>query len=71
MEAAVVAFDGDALLWFQYENDRRPLRTWEEMKSMLLRRFRSNVVGTLNEQWSDKRDRWPIIEGGLWNRLLL
>ncbi|KAJ9542106.1 hypothetical protein OSB04_028612 [Centaurea solstitialis] len=51
MEAAVVALEGDALLWFQWEHRRRPVLRWEEMKSLLLRQFRSTQSGSLHEQW--------------------
>lgn len=57
LEAVVVALNDDALLWFQYEDDRCPLRSWKEMKAMLVRRFRLNSVGSLHEQWSDHRQR--------------
>lgn len=37
---AVVSIDGDALLWYQWENCRRPISRWSEMKVMILRQFR-------------------------------
>lgn len=51
LEAAVVSLDGDALLWYQWEHQRRPLRRWEELKGMLLKQFRPSSAGTLYEQW--------------------
>ena len=51
LEAAVVSLDGDALLWYQWENGRRPIRNWAELKGMLLRQFRSSSTGSLQEQW--------------------
>lgn len=51
LEAAVVGFDGDALLWYQWENRRRPIRRWEEMRSLILQQFRPQHAGTLCEQW--------------------
>lgn len=51
MEAAVVALEGDALLWFQWENRWRPIQNWEEMKTMVRRKFRSTATGSLHEQW--------------------
>ena len=50
LEAAVVSSDGDALLWYQWENGRRPIRNWAELKGMLLRQFRSTSTGSLQEQ---------------------
>ena len=43
--------DGDALLWYQWEHRRRPIRTWEELKMLMLRKFRPSSAGTLHEQW--------------------
>ncbi|XP_063950102.1 uncharacterized protein LOC135152878, partial [Daucus carota subsp. sativus] len=51
LEAAIVALEGDALLWFQWENRWRPIQNWEEMKTMVRRQFRSTATGTLQEQW--------------------
>lgn len=50
MEAAVVALEGDALLWFQWENGRREVRSWEEFKGLVLWQFRPTAAGTLHEQ---------------------
>lgn len=51
VDAAVVAFDGDVLSWFQWEHRRRPIRRWDDLKGMLLRQFRSTSAGSLHEQW--------------------
>lgn len=51
LEAAVVALEGDPLLWYQWEHRRRPIKSWEDLKSLLLRQFRSTRVGSLYEQW--------------------
>ncbi|CAH1422793.1 unnamed protein product [Lactuca virosa] len=49
--AAVVALEGDALLWFQWEHKCRPVTRWQEMKSILLRQFRPTNAGMLHQQW--------------------
>ncbi|KAF8398742.1 hypothetical protein HHK36_014600 [Tetracentron sinense] len=51
LEAAIVAFEGDALLWYQWENKKRSIVFWEEMKILLLKQFRSTQDGSLHEQW--------------------
>ena len=51
LEAAVVAFEGDALLWFQWETKKRKMVLWEELKILLLKHFRSMNTGSLYEQW--------------------
>lgn len=32
LEAVVVGLEGDALRWFQWENKRRPIRRWDELR---------------------------------------
>ncbi|KAL2937226.1 Serine carboxypeptidase-like 49 [Bienertia sinuspersici] len=39
LEGAVVALQGDALIWFQWEHRRKPLHRWEELKGVLLKQF--------------------------------
>lgn len=51
LEAVVVALEGDALRWFQWENKRRPIRRWDELQEFMLRQFRPSSGGSLCEQW--------------------
>lgn len=51
LEAVVVAMEGDALRWFQWENKRHPIRRWADLKGFILRQFRAVSGGTLYEQW--------------------
>lgn len=62
LEAAVVSLDGDALLWYQFEHGRRPIRRWEELKGMLLRQFRPSSSGSLYEQWLNLSQTSGVIE---------
>lgn len=39
LDAAVMALQGDALLWYEWEHRRRPIKDWEEMKSLIRRRY--------------------------------
>ncbi|KAF4397259.1 hypothetical protein G4B88_009105 [Cannabis sativa] len=39
LEAAVLCLEGPALRWFRWENRRREIRSWNELKDLLLRRF--------------------------------
>lgn len=32
VEAAIICFDGEALAWFKWEDNRRPMKNWEEVK---------------------------------------
>lgn len=47
----MVALEGDALKWYQWENNRRPIRQWADLKVYILRWFRSVAGGSLYEQW--------------------
>lgn len=51
LEAVVVALEGDALRWFYWENKRRPIRRWDELKEFMLRYFRPSSGRSLCEQW--------------------
>ena len=62
LEAAVVALEGDALFWYQWEHKRHPMTTWGEMKGLILRKFRSTSTGTLQEQWLSNRQLGGVDE---------
>lgn len=62
VEAAVVSMDGDALLWYQWENRRRPISRWSEMKALLLRQFRGTEMGSLHEQWLCHHQTEGVVE---------
>ncbi|KAL9444267.1 hypothetical protein AB3S75_017449 [Citrus x aurantiifolia] len=51
LEAAIMAFEGDALLWYQWENKKRSMMVWEEMRVLILKQFRVIQAGSLHEQW--------------------
>lgn len=62
LDAVVVALEGDALKWFQWENRRRPIRRWDELKGFLLRQFRSASGGSLYEQWLSTNQTHTVAE---------
>lgn len=39
LETTIISFEGEALIWFGWENKKRPFLSWEELKSQLLLRF--------------------------------
>lgn len=49
LKAAIVALNGDALLWYQWAHDRHPITTWAALKGMLLHRFRNQQRGSVEE----------------------
>ena len=48
--AAGVCMEGNALSWFQWEAERRPIHSWTELKRRLLERFRDTQHGTLHQR---------------------
>eukprot|EP00257_Ricinus_communis_P028075 XP_025015489.1 uncharacterized protein LOC112536827 [Ricinus communis] len=50
LKAASVCLEGDALAWFQWEEGRRPFRSWVDFKESLIVCFRSTQEGTLHDQ---------------------
>lgn len=51
LEVANIEFEGDALLWHQWENKRRPITLWEGMELLILKQFQSTEAGCLHEQF--------------------
>lgn len=70
MNNSIIGLDGDALTWFQWENQRRPISSWVHLKQQLLLRFRSSPVGSVSEELlsvtqittvRDYRHRWEML----------
>lgn len=51
LKAAVVSMEGNALRWFQFENRRRPIKGWRDLKSRVVLEFQAFGAGTVHEQW--------------------
>ena len=49
--AAALCLEGKALAWFQWREQRQPMRSWGEFKDWLLERFRATQEGDLPEQF--------------------
>ena len=62
IEAAFICFSGDALLWYQYESNKRTIHSWEEMKRLLLRHFRDSHEGSLYDQFLTIRQEGTVSE---------
>ncbi|XP_062108212.1 uncharacterized protein LOC133819070 [Humulus lupulus] len=70
LETAIIGLDGDALTWFQWENQRRPITSWATLKRLILLRFRAAPIGSLSEELlsiiqtstvKDYRVRWEVL----------
>lgn len=57
-----MGLDGVALLWFEWENSRRLVTRWEELKAMVLRHFRPIKQGSLCEQWLSVEQKGTVEE---------
>ncbi|XP_052196517.1 uncharacterized protein LOC127803919 [Diospyros lotus] len=51
LDSATLCFEGVALAWFQWEQRRQRVRSWEELKAMLVNRFRSTQEGIAEERF--------------------
>ncbi|CAH1440802.1 unnamed protein product [Lactuca virosa] len=62
IEAAVVAFEGDAIRWFQWESKRSPMIQWEDMKLKLLKHFGITGSGSLFEQFLEVKQEGNVAD---------
>ncbi|CAH1440803.1 unnamed protein product [Lactuca virosa] len=62
IEAAVVAFKGDAIRWFQWENKKSPMIQWEDMKLKLLKHFGITGHGSLFEKFLELKQEGTVAD---------
>lgn len=62
LEAVVVAMEGDALRWYQWEHKRHPIRFWADLKDFILKQFRPANGGSLYEQWLATNQVTTVLE---------
>ncbi|KAF4359978.1 hypothetical protein F8388_004485 [Cannabis sativa] len=62
VEATFISFLGDTLLWYQFENIKQAILSWEEMKQLVLRHFRDTQAGSLYDQFVAVRQEGTIIK---------
>jgi hypothetical protein len=51
LEATMVSFEGDALSWWRWEQKRGRIRSWGELKLLMLKHFRTTQGGMLCDQF--------------------
>ena len=51
IEVAVISFEGEAFMWYQYEEKRSPLTDCQETKALILKYFQPGEEGNMFEQW--------------------
>ncbi|KAI0519065.1 hypothetical protein KFK09_006505 [Dendrobium nobile] len=51
LSAAGLCLEGKALSWYQWRDQRRPIRSWGEFKDSLLERFQTDRGGDFYEQF--------------------
>lgn len=47
VKVVTICFEDEALAWYQWEEKRKPMKRWEEVKTQLLWRFRPSQKGSL------------------------
>lgn len=62
LEATTMCLEGEALAWFQWEKKRRKLQSWEDLKLLILERFRPSHEGTLEEKFLALRQEGSVRE---------
>lgn len=50
LEVAIVCFEGKTLAWFQWKDGWQPMGRWEDLKILVLERFRPSQEGTQLEK---------------------
>uniref|UniRef100_A0A1S8ADV7 Aminoacyl-tRNA ligase n=1 Tax=Citrus limon TaxID=2708 RepID=A0A1S8ADV7_CITLI len=72
--AAALCLEGKALAWFQWREQRQPMRSWGEFKDRLLERFQATQEGGLHEQFfaltqertvMEYREKFELLSGRL------
>ena len=51
LDVAAISFEGEAISWFQWDDRRRKVSGWDELKSRLLDRFGLSYEGSLCERF--------------------
>ncbi|XP_013626315.1 PREDICTED: uncharacterized protein LOC106332391 [Brassica oleracea var. oleracea] len=55
-------FDGEALLWYRWERDRNPFRSWNQMKYQVLEQYSSNKDTSAGERLLTLRQTGTVRE---------
>ena len=51
LDVAAISFEGEALVWYQWEDQRRKMKSWGELKSRLQDCFGLSQGGSLCERF--------------------
>ncbi|CAO2813321.1 unnamed protein product [Amaranthus hypochondriacus] len=62
IQAAMVGLEEDALAWFRWENKRNRITSWQNLKKMMLRRFRGRRGGSMMEKWLSVKQEGNVEE---------
>ncbi|KAJ9536073.1 hypothetical protein OSB04_un000758 [Centaurea solstitialis] len=53
LRAVAICLEGAALIWFRWNDAKKPFRSWEGFKRRLLERFQASREGSVQEQFLD------------------
>ncbi|CAO2813620.1 unnamed protein product [Amaranthus hypochondriacus] len=62
LEAAAVSFEGEAEIWFDWEEQNENIRNWQDLKYLILSRFRPWDEGEMCEQWLSVEQTGSVAE---------
>ena len=62
VEATVISFEGEAMMWYRWLKQRVPMRRWEDLKAMILEHFRPTEDGDLYEQWMSVEQTGSVVD---------
>lgn len=66
LEVVAICFEGEALSWYQWQQRRKKVTNWEELKGLVLNRFRAFHGGTSEERFLALRQEGSVREYRQW-----
>lgn len=62
IKVAIISFDHDFVDWYCWSNNRKPIRSWEELKQRMFVQFRSSREGSLTQRFLYIRQERSYVE---------
>lgn len=66
LDAVAIFFEGEALSWYQWQQRRKRVANWEELKGLVLNRFQAIHGGTSEERFLALRQEGSVREYRQW-----
>lgn len=62
LKTTIISFEGEALVWFKYENRRRQFLNWVEIRSQMICRFRPSPESSMYEEFLSIKQEGSVRE---------